>query len=150
MLDGAEFELYTGMKNQDNSVTWESNPQKTISVKNEQKELELPEGYYKLKEILAPSGYQLLGNEICFKISNRSISLIDAEGNEINAGKTDMWKLEKDVSDGFILSILNEALYDLPSTGGNGIYVYMIGGVALMMAAMFILYKMKCKGVRNS
>lgn len=150
MLDGAKFELYTGMKNQDNSVTWESNPQKTISVKNEQKELELPEGYYKLKEVLAPSGYQLLGNEICFKISNRSISLIDVEGNEINSGRTDMWKLEKDASDGFILSILNEALYDLPSTGGNGIYVYMIGGVALMMAAMFILYKMKCKGVRNS
>ena len=151
MLDGAEFELYTGMKNQDNSVTWESNPKKTISVKNnKQKELELPEGYYKLKEVLAPSGYQLLGNEICFKISNRSISLIDVEGNEINSGRTDMWKLEKDASDGFILSILNEALYDLPSTGGNGIYVYMIGGVALMMAAMFILYKMKCKGVRNS
>ena len=150
ILDGAEFELYTGMKNQDNSVTWESNPQKTISVKNKQKELELPEGYYKLKEVLAPSGYQLLGNEICFKISNRSISLIDVEGNEINSGRTDMWKLEKDASDGFILSILNEALYDLPSTGGNGIYVYMIGGVALMMAAMFILYKMKCKGVRNS
>lgn len=150
MLDGAEFELYTGMKNQDNSVTWESTPKQKISVKNNEKELELPEGYYKLKEVLAPSGYQLLGNEICFKISNRSISLIDVEGNEINSGRTDMWKLEKDASDGFVLSILNEALYDLPSTGGNGIYVYMIGGVALMMAAMFILYKMKCKGVRNS
>ena len=61
-----------------------------------------------------------------------------------------MWKLEEDASGGFILSILNEALYDLPSTGGNGIYVYMIGGVALMMAAMFILYKMKDKGVPKS
>lgn len=149
-LDGAEFELYAGIKNQDNSVIWESTPKQKISVKNNEKELELPEGYYKLKEVLAPSGYQLLGNEICFKISNRSISLIDVEGNEINSGRTDMWKLEKDASDGFVLSILNEALYDLPSTGGNGIYVYMIGGVALMMAAMFILYKMKCKGVRNS
>ena len=48
------------------------------------------------------------------------------------------------------LKIKNTPIYDLPSTGGNGIYVYMIGGVALMMAAMFILYKMKCKGVRNS
>lgn len=149
-LDGAEFELYAGIKNQDNSVIWESTPKQKISVKNNEKELELPEGYYKLKEVLAPSGYQLLGNEICFKISNRSISLIDVEGNEINSGRTDMWKLGKDASDGFVLSILNEALYDLPSTGGNGIYVYMIGGVALMMAAMFILYKMKCKGVRNS
>lgn len=149
-LDGAEFELYAGIKNQDNSVTWESTPKQKISVKNNEKELELPEGYYKLKEVLAPSGYQLLGNEICFKIENRSITLIDAEGNEISAGKNDMWKLEEDASGGFILSILNEALYDLPSTGGNGIYVYMIGGVALMMAAMFILYKMKDKGVPKS
>lgn len=149
-LDGAEFELYAGIKNQDNSVTWDDTSKEKISVKNNEKELELPEGYYKLKEVLAPSGYQLLGNEICFKIENRSITLIDAEGNEISAGKNDMWKLEEDASGGFILSILNEALYDLPSTGGNGIYVYMIGGVALMMAAMFILYKMKDKGVPKS
>lgn len=149
-LDGAEFELYAGIKNQDNSVTWDDTSKEIISVKNNEKELELPEGYYKLKEVLAPSGYQLLGNEICFKIENRSITLIDAEGNEISAGKNDMWKLEEDASGGFILSILNEALYDLPSTGGNGIYVYMIGGVALMMAAMFILYKMKDKGVPKS
>lgn len=41
----------------------------------------------------------------------------------------------------------NTPLYDLPSTGGTGIYLYMIGGMLLMFAAVWILYKNKCKEV---
>lgn len=151
-LDGSEFELYTGSKNGDDSVTWKNTPEdNNISVDNGEtvKELDLPEGYYKLKEILAPSGYHLLENEICFKIEKRNVTLIDETGKPLEGTQT-MWKLEGDTSNGFVLSILNEALYKLPSTGGNGIFGYMISGVALMMAAMFILYKMRRKGVLRS
>ena len=151
-LDGAEFELYAGSKNGEGSVTWENTPENNrISVDNggTVKELDLPEGYYKLKEILAPSGYHLLENEICFKIEKRAVTLIDETGEPLE-GTPAMWKLEGDTSNGFVLSILNEALYKLPSTGGNGIFGYMTSGVALMMAAMFILYKMRRKGVLRS
>ena len=43
--------------------------------------------------------------------------------------------------------IENTPLYDLPSAGGNGIYLYMIGGILLMFAAAWILYKNKCREV---
>lgn len=53
-----------------------------------------------------------------------------------------MWWLN---GTGTELTIKNEILYELPSTGGNGIYWYTIGGMALMMGAALILYKDKRK-----
>lgn len=41
----------------------------------------------------------------------------------------------------------NTPVYALPSAGGTGIYLYMIGGMLLMFAAVWILYKNKCKEV---
>lgn len=143
-LAGAEFELYRGSKDY-LTVEWEENPKQTITVVNDNssKELDLPEGYYKLKEVLAPTGYQLLGKDICFKIENRVVTLIDATGNALESGNTEMWNLEGDNTNGFVLKIKNEALYELPSTGGPGIFVYTIGGTLLLMAAALLIYKMK-------
>jgi len=144
-LAGAEFELYRGSKDH-LTVEWEENPEQTITVVNDNnsfKELYLPEGYYKLKEVLAPTGYQLLGKDICFKIENRVVTLIDAAGNALESGNPEMWNLEGDNTNGFVLKIKNEALYELPSTGGTGIFVYTIGGTLLLMAAALLIYKMK-------
>ena len=143
-LAGAKFELYRGSKDY-LTVEWEENPEKKITIVNDNslKELDLPEGYYKLKEVLAPTGYQLLGKDICFKIENRVVTLIDAEGNTLESENTEMWTLERDNTNGFVLKIKNEALYELPSTGGPGIFVYTIGGTLLLMAAALLIYKMK-------
>lgn len=143
-LAGAKFELYRGSKDY-LTLDWEKTPQQVIDVVNDDslKELDLPEGYYKLKEVLAPTGYQLLGKDICFKIENRVVTLIDAAGNALESGNTEMWTLERDNTNGFVLKIKNEALYDLPSTGGPGIFVYTIGGTLLLMAAALLIYKMK-------
>ena len=48
------------------------------------------------------------------------------------------------------ISVINNKVYSLPSTGGRGIYWYLIGGMLLMMAASLILYKNKCKEVLKS
>nr|WP_296007091.1 VWA domain-containing protein [uncultured Blautia sp.] len=143
-LAGAKFELYRGSEDY-LTVKWEENPEQKITVVNDNslKELDLPEGYYKLKEVLAPTGYQLLGKDICFKIENRVVTLIDAAGNALESGNTEMWTLERDNTNGFVLKIKNEALYELPSTGGTGIFVYTIGGTLLLMAAALLIYKMK-------
>lgn len=42
-----------------------------------------------------------------------------------------------------------EEPYELPSTGGTGIYWYMISGMVLMMGVPLILYKKRCKEVLN-
>ena len=40
----------------------------------------------------------------------------------------------------------NDVVYELPSTGGTGIFGYMISGTLLMMAGILILYKRKFAG----
>ena len=48
-------------------------------------------------------------------------------------------------TDPFIVA--NWKTYELPSTGGIGIYWYMFGGMLLMLAAALITYRNKCKEV---
>ena len=47
----------------------------------------------------------------------------------------------------FEVVVYNTVLYELPSTGGLGIYVPMMSGVIMMMAAAFILMNNKRKEV---
>lgn len=99
------------------------------------------DGTYTLEETKAPSGYMKSNEKWTIQINSGSVKITSSDGTVITP-------IKSNGKDTFYFK--NKALYDLPSTGGNGIYVYMIGGVALMMAAMFILYKMKDKGVPKS
>ena len=53
-------------------------------------------------------------------------------------------------NESYVMIIQNEAIYELPSTGGHGIFVYTIGGTLLLMAATLLLYKMKREEVLKS
>ena len=70
---------------------------------------------------------------------------MDKDGNTLTTTPT-MWNLSKN-DNTFTLTIKNDVVYNLPSTGGTGIYLYMIGGILLMFAAAWILYKNKCREV---
>ena len=41
----------------------------------------------------------------------------------------------------------NTPIYNLPNSGGSGIYWFSICGMLLMMAAAWIIYKNKCREV---
>lgn len=139
-LQGAEFTLtdsnnktYTGTSGSDGKITWKGSDSKPVPV--------LPGGTYTFKETKAPVGYAVNSETWTIKISSTHgylKSITKADGREITGTKTD--------------SIVHyyfedEAVYALPSAGGTGIYLYMIGGMFLMFAAAWILYKNKCKEV---
>ncbi|RGN87001.1 LPXTG cell wall anchor domain-containing protein [Blautia obeum] len=87
----------------------------------------------------------LLGKKIYFKQVDGNISLIDEQGTE-SVETPEFWSLST-TNGKNVLTIQNQILYSLPSTGGSGIYWYMIGGMVLMSTAAWILYKNKCKEV---
>ena len=99
----------------------------------------LPTGTYTLKEIKAPTGYTLSSNTYTLQITKTgALKTIQLNGENVAPA----------LQDGkYQILIENTPLYDLPSAGGNGIYLYMIGGILLMFAAAWILYKNKCKEV---
>ena len=142
MLSGAKFELlkgstvcYTGESNSDGFVEWYK-AEKKVSLS------EMVKDTYTLRETSAPAGYAKSEVQWTIQITDTSVTIKDANGNNItptpltNTGKTyDAYTYE------------NTPVYALPSTGGTGIYLYMIGGMLLMFAAVWILYKSKCKEV---
>lgn len=143
-LGGAEFQLKkdneviaSGTSGEDGMIAWK--PQSDI-------DLTKLSGDYMLVETKAPSGYVVHSDG--WKVTFDQDGLLTKAEDLSDSSK--QLQISSTKENGIRLTVTNQKLYTLPSTGGNGIYVYMIGGVALMMVAMFILYKMKCKGVRDS
>ena len=137
-LKGAEFELksdkntYTGISTEDTGII------KWSGINNTS---EIEPGTYTLIETKAPTGYALSTDiwtvEIAYKGALPVIA--DKAGNNI--------KLSSNSEMVYECTFLNTPVYALPSTGGPGIFLYMIGGVLLMMAAALILYKSKHREV---
>lgn len=141
-LDGAAFQLY---KKENGTYQKSGDP---ITIKNGETDIELiglKPGEYYLEETKAPVGYMLLGKKIYFKQVDGNISLTDEQVTE-SVEKPEFWSLST-TNEKNVLTIQNQILYSLPSTGGNGIYWYMIGGMVLMSTAAWILYKNKCREV---
>ena len=147
--NGAKFSLYSGTLNSTGDrIDWSTVPvagyENFDVTDSKMDELQIPSGYYKLVEIKAPSGFQLLDEDICFKVENNTVKLVNAQG-EVIADKQSMWELSTNGT--IVIKIQNTALYDLPSAGGSGIFWYLISGTAFLMAASLILYRMKRKEV---
>lgn len=91
---------------------------------------------YTFKEIKAPEGYSL--NPTQWTITKTSgtniVSKVEITGEDSTPTNCTYY-------------FNNTPLYSLPSTGGTGIYLYMIGGMMLMLIAVWILYKNKCREV---
>lgn len=91
---------------------------------------------YTLTEAKAPSGYTKLANPITVTVNDKGITVSDNTNVKVET-----------TNNTYVITVANDLLYELPHTGGTGIYLYMIGGILLMFAAAWILYKNKCKEV---
>lgn len=93
-------------------------------------------GTYTLTEAKAPSGYTKLADPITVTVNDDGITV----------SKNTNVKIEKQ-NNTYIITVANDLLYELPHTGGPGIFLYMIGGMLLMGGAAWILYKNKRREV---
>lgn len=141
-LEGAQFTLkdsngnvrYTGTSNANGKIEWKENG---VAVSN------LTQGTYEFQETKAPAGYSVSAEKWTILIASNGYlkSIKKADGTEVIAQPT--------TSEDSVVHYYYEdnALYELPHTGGPGIYLFTIGGILLMGAAAWILYKNKCREV---
>ena len=144
-LTGAKFKLEKEVSPDNWVQVKPENSDNGFEVLNRDDQVELTNltsGDYRLTEITAPTGYMVLSSEIQFNVTQGKVTLTNAEGTASN-----MWELSTDTTKPPVLTIKNQKLYSLPESGGSGIYWYMIGGMVLMSAAAWILYKNKCREV---
>lgn len=149
-LEGAKFKLtstedtsvaYYGKSNQDGLLIWYNKEE----CADTDQVTTLPKGTYTMEEKTAPAGYvrsaetwevKIMRNGTLKSItSSNGTSSIKTVSGVVN-GKNVVYYLYQ-----------NEAVYELPSNGGTGIFLYMIGGMLLMGAAAWILYKNKRREV---
>lgn len=152
-LKGAEFHLYQkdselqtpvykGISDENGVVKWEKLENNSNKPLNSSEEIE--KGTYILSEVKAPVGYTLSGKKWEVTISVKGGMPVIKEQDGIPV------KMEQDENGVFIMKVHNKAVYELPSSGGHGTFVYTIGGTLLLMAATLLLYKMKRKEVLKS
>ena len=99
----------------------------------------LQPGTYTLKEIKAPTGYVLSSNTYTLQITKTGA---------LKAVKVNNTELTPELQGGkYQILIENAVIYNLPNSGGSGIYWFSICGMLLMMAAAWIIYKNKCREV---
>ena len=147
-LPGAEFGLYNpGAYMPSYKATSDENGIITTWVEvNTNKEIpsrEIPNGIYTLKETKAPTGYavNLIQWEITIDDGNVTVK---AGNNSVDAiAKEELANITGANENGAYFYFENTPVYELPSTGGPGIFVYTIGGTLLLMAAALLIYKMK-------
>ena len=102
---------------------------------------ELNTGTYKLEEIKSPDGYVLLPGVITITVSSEGDNKVTASGP---SGMVSVKKSDEGV---YEITVKNEVLYNLPSTGHTGIFNILMSGILLMFAGILIIYKMKGKKV---
>lgn len=135
VLKGAEFELKqgtvvcaTGVSGTDGVIEWTLKEGTTV-------DLNRLNGTYIIHETKAPAGYMKNDSGWTVTFAN---GLLTQLNNSPVTGTAEA---------GVVITLTNQKVYTLPSTGGNGIYWYMISGMVLMSTAAWILYKNKCKEV---
>ena len=145
MLSGAKFELlkgpdvcYRGESNNDGFVEWYKKDGTKVSLS------EMVKDTYTLREASAPAGYAKSEVQWTIEITDTSVTIKGANGNKLSAISLTNNTTEK-TYDAYVYE--NTPVYALPSTGGTGIFLYMIGGMLLMGAAAWILYKNKRREV---
>lgn len=145
-LSGAEFELKnakgellaTGTSGENGAITWTP---KTVNGKTVN--LNALDGTFKIYETKAPAGYMKNDSGWTVVFENGLLKSLDGAESSTEDGA----KIKASAATGVVITLTNQKVYTLPSTGGSGIYWYMIGGMVLMSTAAWILYKNKCKEV---
>ena len=143
-LSGAEFELKdqngttiaVGSSNEQGMVSW------VDSTTNEAADFSNLNGTFKLKETKAPSGYQILQTE--WTLTFDKGLLTNASGDQEYSSYI---STDSSAANGVVITLKNGKLYELPETGGPGIFLYMIGGTLLLMAGSLMIYINRRRGV---
>lgn len=112
-LEGATFELKKVLMT-DDGVQYELLATKTTDANGSITFADLERGTYQIVETKAPEGYLISGGSI-----------------EVDLTTGDLTRE---------ITVTNEVVYELPSTGGHGIYTTMLSGFALMLGAAYVWF----------
>lgn len=105
----------------------------------------LKPGTYKLKETKTKDGYVLLKNPVVIKITQKDAATGEAKatvGDKAVTMNADQNNKDSNTAE-VPLTVVNSKGFDLPATGGRGIALFTIAGIAIVAAAGSLLFMRK-------
>ena len=129
-LDGAKFQLYEVV----NGVETPVGEEFEVTDGEAGLKLKLHDGSYILRETRAPNGY-MLADDVAFEVSGGHVT--------VSSNNTFAFAQELEASGeeeaATSLTIYDVKIYELPSTGGSGVYGYIVGGTMMIVFSAFAL-----------
>lgn len=134
-LKGAEFELKdsgnkviaSGKSDKDGIVEW--------TVTSAAVDIDKLNGSYTIVETKAPDGYAIHDGGWTVTFVNGLLTTFD--GTSVKGTGTD----------GVVIQLANEPVYELPQSGGHGIFAGMLCGLGCLMAAAYVFHRRRCKAI---
>ena len=155
LLAGATFELYrlkAGAVDLADSNSWVLVDTQTTgngqdgTTEGVANFIKMEQGTYKLKETVAPTGYNLLTEPIIFTVTANGLPETVNNGSETITWSTDNDSITVGETTGLLgTEIVNTAGFILPGTGGAGTALFTMGGIVLIALAgtVFFIYRKK-------
>ena len=140
IISGAKFALkqngkgkYTGESDENGYIIWSKGSENNVT---------LASGEYILEETEAAEGYAKGDTTWTLKVTDGgNLEYIkDADGKVISPSVVEEVNLYK---------FTNDVPYELPETGGIGIYWYTVGGMLLMVMAAIVVYRKRYNEYMN-
>lgn len=140
IISGAKFALkqgndikYTGVSDENGYIIWSKGSENNVT---------LASGEYILEETEAAEGYAKGDTTWTLKVTDGgNLEYIkDADGKVISPSVVEEVNLYK---------FTNDVPYELPETGGIGIYWYTVGGMLLMVMAAIVVYRKRYNEYMN-
>jgi LPXTG-motif cell wall-anchored protein len=137
-LNGAKFKIY--------NKSDKSSEQIKVSEDGKLEFDNLKDGKYIIEEVDAPNGYFTLSEPIEVSIKNGILTSTSNLLVEINSENKVVYldgiRIAKELENGtynYEITIFNNLIYELPSSGGSGTYLFTISGVAILMTVFLIV-----------
>ena len=104
----------------------------------------LEDDAYSLTEIATDKGYVLLKEAVKIVITTKENGACEKCGAKLLTASATVNGKDVTMTDGnavVTLTVVNNPGFDLPRTGGRGVWMYTVGGVLLLGAAAFIVIR---------
>ena len=104
----------------------------------------LEDDTYSLTEITTDKGYVLLKDAVKIVITTKENGACEKCGTKLLTASATVNGKDVSMTDGNAivpLTVVNNPGFDLPKTGGYGVWMYTVGGILLLGAAAFIVMK---------
>ena len=102
----------------------------------------LEDDSYSLTETVTDKGYVLLKDAVKIVITTKENGACEKCGAKLLTASATVNGKDVTMADGNTivpLTVVNNPGFDLPKTGGRGVWMYTVGGVLLLSAAAFIV-----------